>query len=169
MDKIKVIKKKIKCTSNGTLWNIAHFADDHSNEYGIKYFITEDGEVAVVNLLDGIPPVWEDIKKHYTEELSKWPSYLDLTINDVWRFCADRSINGKVWYLDQVKPSSDCFQTDQSSPSPRLIEVLEESSIFAAPQPITFNNWEALSSEEKRDRIQDFFRNPIRATDPIRY
>lgn len=158
-----------RCLSNGEVFTIASFLDKNSGDgYGLKHFITEDGEVAFINMIveKNIPDEWDDIDKYFWDEKNSRTKYVDVNINDAWRYFADPSRDGKLWYMEAMHYHAKCtekitLERLQNS------ELIEEKEIFVTPQSITYNKWNNLSEEEKKWHMNYLFEHPVSGFYPI--
>lgn len=166
MEKYRMLIREERCINNDIVINIAAFVKDHTNDYGIKYFLTESGEVSVVNMIDnGTPEVWNDIEKFRKLEQQKHNTYTPIDFNDVIRYFADLSRDGKVWYLEVMHRPKECLKNVSNDHN--VIEVLSQREIDSVSQLITYNKWGGLSDGEKEREMAALFRDPVKCSDPI--
>lgn len=134
--------------------------------WGIKDYITEIGEVAYVEFKDKIPDVYENIDECFWIEkiLRNRPFFPE--IDDAWRYFADLSFGGKVWYAGTMNFNRLCFGENYTADD-YIKSIIEEHEITVEAQPITFNKWSNLTDAEKKHHMKLFFDNPVKGSYPI--
>lgn len=154
-----------KCKKTGLKFQTAQLIDKAGDSHGQKYFITELGEIAHVNLFEKekIPDAFNDLEFHYHLERKRHEKSMITSLNEVWRYFSDQSIGGKDWYLETMSYHKDCYDPGNFFVS----EILEKKEIHTETQQLKYTTWESLNKEMKEKCMSLFFKNPIRASHPI--
>jgi hypothetical protein len=122
--------------------------------YGIQRFITTSGEVCIMNLIqDGFSDSYKDIRRildSVKTERKKKNNFIGAHIgtNDAIRYFCDLSPEGNYWFWEHIKIKV---------PD----KVIEKQNILADNLKITFNNWNTLSENKKKELMQFLLDNPI--------
>lgn len=134
-------------------------------DYGIQRFITESGEVSVMNLIEnGFPEGYADVRR-ILELVSKirkkdknhngsW-----IGINDAIRYFADLSPQRRIWYWEYMRILDPVLMNEA--------DVVRQEVITSKNEEVTFNNWLSLSETKKRDYMHEFLNNPIGGKEQI--
>jgi len=72
MKAIEIYIDRYRCLANGKEFNTAGFVRDLSQEWGQKYYVTENGEAASIDLLNAKPAGMIELD-YYVESL--WVDY----------------------------------------------------------------------------------------------
>lgn len=148
----------IKCLNKNYIFKAAFFNEDIGDGYGIKRFITTAGEVSVYDLFtNGTPPEWNDIELYYDNERKQREERTGLQIDDAWRYFADKSQAGKIWFIGYVPVYGRCGETDTKL----LSETVSTEHLDAPHQDITFIKWMNLTANVKQQLIKAFFDAPV--------
>ena len=172
METIEVYHSFFRCLTNGKEFTTAGFGRDLSQEWGQKYYVTEDGEAAIVDLINAKPIGMADLD-HYVELL--WDEFSPKGVLNgksnvrqaAWRFFADLSRNGRLWYFQRMEGHPVC--------GPLTLKPLEEAwneqpyvnahsinseILLIELQPVNFAKWLSLTDTDKRRWMQYFLTMP---------
>lgn len=64
MEIVEIHVDRYRCLANGKEFNTISFAQDLSQEWGQKYYVTEDGEAAIVDLINAKPEGMVDLDSY---------------------------------------------------------------------------------------------------------
>ncbi len=123
-----------------------HDSDTYEN-YGVFYFLTNSGEVGVLNCISPISIGEKSVSEIYDEVIKEYniEEYMINSVRqDAWRYFADKSVNGDIWHMDYM--SGTPFKnglTEEEIYSVKFVKEEELEPIEA--QEITFNKWLSLS------------------------
>ena len=154
-----------RCKKTGKVFQIAQYADKLGDTYGQKYFITELGEVAHINLFEKetVPKSFQDIDSFYQVELKKQSKHVHLSIDDAWRYFADKSLKNKYWYMGAIYYHEDCYYPGEYLVS----DIIESQEIESETQEVKYTTWESLDDVTKQKCMTYLFKNPVESTHPI--
>lgn len=172
METTEIYINKYRCLTNEKEFTKAGFGRDLSQEWGQKYYVTEDGEAAIVDLINAKPEGMIELD-HYVEMLwqgSGLNKLFDGT-SDVrqaaWRFFADLSYNGRLWYFERMKGHPVCGVLIMHKPGEikdqlyvNAHSVGKEEKKLVELQQVTFTKWLSLTDADKRRWMQYFLATP---------
>lgn len=156
------------CIENSVEFNKSFFKDDLSLNYGEKHFITELAEIAIIDFFkDGVPEVFDEISEFIDRawdkvQVNKQSTMLSSIRQRAWRFFADLSPKGKVWYSERIGQSEFCLSKEL-----HIAKIISTSELDVEPIQLEFNKWHSLSIEQKSEFAEWFILNPIDSTDAI--
>lgn len=172
MKTIEVYLNRFRCLANNQEFTKAGFGRDLSQEWGKKYYITEDGEAAIVDLITAKPEGMQDLDNHVELLWEKFgPKDVLNGLTNVqeaaWRFFADLSHNGRLWYFQRMKGHPICgilimHKIDEIKDQLYINanRVGKEFSLLVELQPVTFTKWLGLSDEDKQRWMKYFLAIP---------
>ncbi|MCU0435634.1 MAG: hypothetical protein MUC87_19395 [Bacteroidia bacterium] len=163
MVQVKIVQvKTILSKQDAQLVHFVHEIPDYG--YGIKRFVTQSGEVAIVNFnLSGIPEVMLDIANYFDQCKSKLNIKSPASIDDAWRFFADKSASGLIWYMEYIRYT----ESTKEEIKELKATVLNSNIIDVDIQPITYNIWASLTKDTKERLMASFVKNPIGYSEPL--
>lgn len=143
-------------SGNGTFRRV-YWHDAPADAYGQKYYLTEDGEFAYLDLRqEPEPEVWQELKAYFEAERKNWGHYVPVSVSDTWRYFADLSLNQKFWYEGHVGSPAGYFNpVDPIETTP-----LSEDLIHVEKQSLQYTHWLRLSDQQKKDAMHFLFENP---------
>ena len=171
MKAITVYTTRYRCLANGKEFTTAGFGLDLSQEYGQKYYVTEDAEAAIVDLITAKPDGMSDLD-HYARML--WDNFgpkdplngLTDVQQAAWRFFADLSHNGRLWYFQRMKGHPVCGLLNMRKPGElekelytNVHRVRNEEKLIEL-QPVNFAKWLGLTDADKQRWMQYFLTTP---------
>lgn len=172
METIEVYIDRYRCLANGKEFNSAGFARDFSQEWGQKYYVTEDAEAAIIDLINDKPTGVLNLD-HYVELL-----WLDYSPKDplngkakvqqaAWRFFADLSHNGRLWYFETMDGHPVCGKLIMHKPGEidtqlyvNAENLRQSKKIQAVLQAVTFKKWLGLPEADKQTWMHRFLCSP---------
>lgn len=172
METTEVYIDRYRCLINGKEFNTAGFARDLSQEWGQKYYVTEDGEASIVDLINAKPAGMTDLDR-YVELL--WADYgprdplngKAKVQQAAWRFFADLSRNGKLWYFETMDGHPVCgklimhkVEEIETQLYINAENIRQEMRIEVVLQPVTFTKWLGLTDAHKRFFMEQFLASP---------
>jgi hypothetical protein len=148
-----------------TTFQIAQFDEEIFDQgYGLKRFITEIGEVAIINFnSDGISQEMEEINMLYEKMKTEIAVFIPITINDVWRYFADKSASGLIWYLGAMYYTNVAVEEQTNS----NYRVISKYKIDVLPQIVTYKKWSSLTEIKKEELMRKFLSKPVNCFSPI--
>ena len=172
METTEVYTTQYRCLANGELFTTAGFGRDLSQEYGQKYYVTEDGEAAIMDLINAMPAGMTDLDSYVEllwthsgmNKLFDGPSSIQQA---AWRFFADLSRNGRLWYFQRMNGHPVCGQLIMHKPGEigeqlyvNAHRVGKGEKLLTELQPVTFEKWLSLTDARKRFYLQQFLASP---------
>ncbi len=172
METIEVYIDRYRCLANSQEFNTAGFARNLSQEWGQKYYVTEDGEAAIVDLINAKPTGMSDLDR-WVEAL--WAEYgpkdplngKAKVQQAAWRFFADLSHNGRLWYFETMDGHPVCGKLVMHKPGEidtqlyiNAENIRQGRKILVELQPVTFEKWLGLTDAHKRLYMQQFLSSP---------
>ena len=172
METTEVYIDRYRCLANGQEFNTAGFGRDLSQEWGQKYYVTEDGEAAIVDLINAEPEGMKDLDQ-YVETL--WNKFGPRDVLNgkakvqqaAWRFFADLSRNGRLWYFENMDGHPVCGKLIMHKLSEiddqlyiNANRVGKEEKLLTVLQPVTFEKWLSLPEVSKLSWMQQFLSSP---------
>ncbi|MGD1845528.1 MAG: hypothetical protein ACFB10_09070 [Salibacteraceae bacterium] len=161
---IKIKLHHCRCKSSDKAFTLVSFADDHSQAYGQKYFLSEAGEVSHINLLEKPPAheVLDEVDGYFkAQKTAETPKHISSV--DLWRYIADPSPKGFRWYLEAMSFHPDCNNDGLLAP----FDLIATEEKAPTPVEVSFNNWKAQSQEEKAATVARFLDRPVKQSHPI--
>ena len=172
METIEIFITHFRCLVNGREFTKAGFGRDLSQEWGQKYYVTEDGEAAIVDLINAEPEGMRDLDQ-YVKML--WKEFgpkdvlngLTSVQQAAWRFFADLSHNGCLWYFQRMEGHPVCgllirkpLNEEWNGQFYSNAERIGGESIQVELQPVTFTKWLGLSDADKQRWMKYFLATP---------
>ena len=172
METVEVYIDRYRCLANGKEFNTAGFARDLSQEWGQKYYVTENGEAAIVDLIKAKPIGIIELD-YYVELL--WVDYgpkdplngKAKVQQAAWRFFADLSRDGKLWYFETMDGHPVCGKLIMHKPGEigtqlyiNADNIRQSKKIVTELQLITFNKWLSLPEADKQSWMKQFLASP---------
>jgi hypothetical protein len=174
MKTYKVILSKMRFGENLLEFFWSSYKDDLSLNYGEKHFITEIAEIAIINFFeDGVPEVFDEIDQFIERawdkvQINKQSTMLSAIKQWAWRFFADLSPKGKIWYSEVMNPNEHYYDNEIEK-----IQVISEIELEVEPIKLEYKKWHSLSVEQKMGFAEWFvlmdilaMLTPILDTDP---
>jgi hypothetical protein len=167
MKTYKVIKLVIEIVTSKMQFATAGFGEDLTQSYGEHHFITPDAEVGLIKLTDQ-PEEWavlDEIDNYIKLVSVDAKSQLVPAIQkDAWRYFADLSPLGNIWYLENILTP---ILYRQAETGEKLTEIISKEELFVVARPVSYNKWNALSPTEKTNLAKKFVSQPIKGNWPI--
>ncbi len=132
-------------------------------DQGIIRFITQVGEVSIINLLsDGFPLEYNDIRKTLIEVINKRRKVNNykgswIGINDTVRYFADLSPQGYAWYWEYMRILDPVLMNK--------CELINRKTITPENVNISFAHWLSLSKKKRCAFMEYFLDNPVDGRD----
>ncbi len=172
METTEIYVTRFRCLVNGKEFNKTGVGRDLSQEYGQKYYVTEDGEAAILDMITAKPTGVVDLDC-YVELL--WNEFGPKDVLNgksnvqqaAWRFFADLSRNGRLWYFERMEGHPVCgllirkpLAEEWNGQFYVNAERISGDVINSELQPVTYHKWLSLTDTEKRQWIRQFLATP---------
>ncbi len=142
---------------------------DEKDTYGVFYLLTQQGEVGIIDCINDKPAALDDIEqalKENTRFAALAGHRKNDYLQDAWRFFADTSAGGEIWYLGHiygVPEIGGAFTAENRKLLTKLDSYQKEEEV----QKVQFTKWLSLSRSEKTEMIDLFMQNPVQQSYPI--
>ena len=179
METIEIYYSRYRYLASGQEFHLTSFVKDLSQEWGQKYYITEEAEAAIVDLINAEPLGMVNID-YWVENL--WVIYGPKDVLNgkakvkqaAWRFVADLSRNGRLWYFEKMGGHPRCgkllmynldtIRSRREHNEPFQLYSNAESVfgeiITTEPQSLGFTKWLGLPESDKQAWMQQFLSWP---------
>lgn len=167
MKEFKLILKVWDFPLHGTYKKYGLDESDTYNAYKTFHFVSNTGEVGVLDCSENIPQGVESIKNMFDNLVKKEYDFKEYKINglrqDAWRFFADKSTQGSNWHKHHM--SGTPFKNNLSDEELYSIKLLSTEELLVKAQDVTFTKWLGLPDNEQKKHMKLFLDNPVKGSD----